>query len=42
MKLERRKKAWFDKDLQDLKKNTNKLSNLKHNQSGNLEIKKYA
>ena len=35
----KKQKAWFDKDLQDLKKNTNKLSNLKHNQPGNLEIK---
>ena len=30
--------AWFDKDLQALKKKTNKLSNLKHSQPGNLEI----
>ena len=35
----KKQKAWFDKDLQDLKKITNKLSNLKHNQPGNLEIK---
>ena len=35
----KKQKAWFDKDLQDFKKNTNKLSNLKHNQPGNLEIK---
>ena len=35
----KKQKAWSDKDLQDLKKTTNKLSNLKHNQPGNLEIK---
>ena len=35
----KKQKAWFDKDLLDLKKITNKFSNLKHNQPENLEIK---
>ena len=36
----KKQKAWVDKDLQELKKNTNKLSNLKHGQPGNLDLKK--
>ena len=34
----KKQKAWFDKDLQALKKKTNNLSNLKHSQPGNLQI----
>ena len=34
----KKQKAWFDKDLQALKKKTKNLSNLKHAQPGNLEI----
>ena len=40
-KKQRRKKyiIWFDKELKDLKKNSDKFAILKHGHPGNLDLK---
>ena len=40
-KRKKKNKSWFDKELQDIKRQTNYLANLKHSDPENVELSHY-